>query len=347
MKWFWRGLALLVATIAGALLIFRVPDTDPAAMRAKYGGPPSQFVELADGRSVHLRDEGPRDAPVIVLLHGSNADLHTWQPWVEDLRGDYRVIRYDQRGHGLTGPAADGDYRRDAFIADVDLVADALGLERFVLGGNSMGGAIAMGYAMAHPERLAGLVLVDASGVPMDHRNEDAPATESEDDGGGGNFLFSLARLPGVNALVASITPRSLIEQSLSQSVSNQAVVTPAAVDRYWELLRYPGNRTATLDRFAIPREEYARADVARVTVPTLVMWGEEDALIPYTAAGWYMDALPNAELVHYPGIGHLPMEEAPARSVADLRAFLAKLPLGEPGQDSLGTGTQTLSGTR
>lgn len=346
MKWFWRSLALLVVAIAGAFLIFRVPDTDPEEMRAKYAGSPSQFVELADGSTVHLRDEGPRDAPVVMLLHGSNADLHTWQPWVENLRGDYRVIRYDQRGHGLTGPAADGDYRREAFIADVDLVVDALGLERFVLGGNSMGGAIAMGYAMAHPERLAGLVLVDASGVPMDHRNEGA--ADAGEDEGGGNILFTLARLPGVNALVASITPRSLVEQSLSQSVSNQAVVTPEAVDRYWELLRYPGNRTATLDRFAIPREEYAREDVARVAVPTLVMWGEEDALIPFSAAAWYQDALPDAELVHYPGIGHLPMEEAPERSVADLREFLAGLSLQESGQVAAGNGsTQTLDGTR
>ncbi|MBU2340634.1 MAG: alpha/beta hydrolase [Alphaproteobacteria bacterium] len=342
MKWVWRGFALLVVTIAGTFLIFRVPDSDPEAMRAKYGDPPSQFVQLGDGRSVHLRDEGPRDAPVIVLLHGSNADLHTWQPWAEDLRGDYRVIRYDQRGHGLTGPAPDGDYRREAFVADVERVAEALGLERFVLGGNSMGGAVAMGYAIAHPERLGGLVLVDASGVPMAHRSEDS----GDDEGGGGNLLFTLARLPGINALVASVTPRAMIEQSLSQSVSNQAVVTPEAVDRYWELLRYPGNRTATLDRFAIPREEYARADVARVAVPTLVMWGEEDALIPFSAAGWYADALPAAELVHYPGIGHLPMEEAPERSVADLRAFLARLPLGGTAQTVAAGGAARLSGT-
>lgn len=346
MKWLWRGLALLVVAIAGAFLIFRVPVTDPAEMRAKYGGPPSQFVELADGRSVHLRDEGPRDAPAIVLLHGSNADLHTWQPWVEDLREDYRVIRYDQRGHGLTGPAGDGDYRREAFVADVERVADALGLERFVLGGNSMGGAVAMGYAMAHPQRLDGLVLVDAGGVPMDHRDESA-ASEVNDEEAGGNLLFTLARLPGINALVASITPRSLIEQSLSQSVSNQAVVTPAAVDRYWELLRYPGNRAATLDRFALPREEYARANVARVAVPTLVMWGEEDALIPFSAAHWYSDALPKAELVHYPGIGHLPMEEAPERSAADLRAWLAERSLVGATQLAVDRTAPPLAGTR
>ncbi|MBU1605548.1 MAG: alpha/beta hydrolase [Alphaproteobacteria bacterium] len=318
MKWLWRGLALLIVVVAATFLVLRVPDTDPATMRAKYGGPPSQFVELADGSTVHLRDEGPRDAPAIVLLHGSNADLHTWQSWAEDLRGDYRVIRFDQRGHGLTGSALDGDYAREAFVADVDRVTDALGLERFVLAGNSMGGGIAMAYALAHPERLAGLVLVDASGAPVERE-------------GGGNIAFTLAQIPGVGALLSSILPRSLVEKSLRQSVSNEAVVTPEAVDRYWELARYPGNRAATAERFANRAPDFTAEQIEQAAVPTLVMWGEEDALIPYAAAGWYREHLPNATLAAYPGIGHLPMEEAAGRSVADLRAWLADRELAKP----------------
>jgi pimeloyl-ACP methyl ester carboxylesterase len=101
------------------------------------------------------------------------------------------------------------------------------------------------------------------------------------------------------------------------------------------------------LDRFALPREEYARADVARVAVPTLVMWGEEDALIPFSAAHWYSDALPNAELVHYPGIGHLPMEEAPERSAADLRAWLAERSLVGATQLAVDRTVPPLAGTR
>ena len=126
----------------------------------------------------------------IVLLHGSNADLKTWQPWAENLREDFRVIRYDQRGHGLTGPAPDGGYSRDAFVDDLDLIADALDLDRFVLAGNSMGGSIAMGYAIEHPERLAGLVLVNASGAPI--RRE-----------GGGNLAFTLAAMLGVGTALS------------------------------------------------------------------------------------------------------------------------------------------------
>ena len=313
MKRLLKVFGVLLAVLAVAFVLLRVPDTDSQAMWAKYGAAPSQKLALADGRTVHIRDEGPRDAPVIVLLHGSNADLHTWQPWVDRLKADYRVIRFDQRGHGLTGPAPDSDYRVDAFVADVDAVADRLELERFVLAGNSMGGGIAMAYAMQHPERLAGLVLVDAGGADIQRK-------------GSGNLLFTLAAIPVVNTLMAQITPRSLVERSFSQSVANQAIVTPAVIDRYWELARYPGNREATLARFAQPRTPFTAQQVSAVQVPTLVMWGKEDSLIPYAAAGWYMDHLPNATLVAYDGIGHVPMEEAPDRSAADLRAFMQRL---------------------
>lgn len=313
MKRLLKVLGAILAVLAVAFLLVRVPDTEPDAMWAKYGVAPSQKLALADGRVVHLRDEGPKDAPAIVLLHGSNADLHTWQPWVDRLKADYRVIRFDQRGHGLTGPAPDNDYALEAFVADVDAVADMLGLEQFVLAGNSMGGGIAMAYAMQHPDRLKGLVLVDAGGADIERK-------------GGGNLLFTLAAIPGINKLMAQITPRSLVEKSLSQSVANQAIVTPEAIDRYWELARYPGNRTATLTRFGQARTAFTPEQVSAVQVPTLVMWGEEDSLIPFEAAGWYMEHLPNAKLAAYEGIGHIPMEEHPDQSAADLRAFVEGL---------------------
>ncbi len=307
----------VVATLAIiAFLVFRTPDTDPEEMRAKYGVAPSQFVELDDGLTVHLRDEGPRDAPAIVLLHGSSSDLHTWEAWAERLRGEYRVIRYDQIGHGLTGPALDANYELASFVEMVDQVADTLKLERFVLAGNSMGGWISAGYALEHPERLAGLVLVDASGAPIRREN------------GGGNIGFTIAATPVLNTLITQITPRSLVKRSYEQSVSNRAIVTEETVDRYWELLRYPGNRRATVDRFNTPRVVYSKEVMGNLSVPTLLMWGEEDALVPLEAARWYADVLPQATLISYPGIGHLPMEEAPDRSVADLRDWLDELPL-------------------
>lgn len=318
MKALAKILGVIAVLLVAAFLFLRVPDTDKAEMRAKYGTAPSQFVTLANGQEVHLRDEGPKDAPAIVLLHGSNADLSTWQPWTEALRGDYRVIRFDQIGHGLTGAAKDEDYRPDRFVESVNLVADKLGLRKFVLAGNSMGGGIAMAYAMAHPGRLSGLVLVDAGGAPIKLE-------------GGGNLAFTLARNPVLGPVLSQMLPRSVIEKSLKQSVSNQSIVTDAMVDRYFDMARYPGNRAATRARFSMPYRTFAAADVARVQVPTLVMWGEDDALIPYEAAGWYMQNLPRATLANYRGIGHLPQEEAAERSVTDLRKWLASTLAPQP----------------
>jgi pimeloyl-ACP methyl ester carboxylesterase len=321
MKWLGRGLVALLALLVVLFLIFRTPDTDRAEMRAKYGGPPSQFVAIGDGVRVHLRDEGPRDAPAIMLLHGSNADLHTWQPWVDALKRKYRVIRFDQVGHGLTGPDPADDYSRANYVADIREVADALGLKRFVLAGNSMGGKHALAFAFAHPERLTGLVLVDASGTPMLDL-----AKEQRRDRGSGNIGFAIARMPGINRLVEQVTPRFLIKQSLEQSVSVKSVASEAAVDRYWELLRYPGNRRATLRRFSLTYDPLTEAEIAGVKTPTLILWGEEDRLIPVAAGRWLDKVMPNSTLVVYPGIGHLPHEEAPAATLGDLEPWLARL---------------------
>jgi pimeloyl-ACP methyl ester carboxylesterase len=321
MKWLWRGLLAIIGLLVIAFLIFRTPDTDAAAMRAKYGGPPSQFVDIGGGVTVHLRDEGPKDAPAILLLHGSNADLHTWEPWAAALKDRYRVIRFDQVGHGLTGPDPKHDYSRANYVADVLAVADKLGLKTFILGGSSMGGKHALAFAVAHPHRVAGLVLVDASGGPKLEDKADA----SRKDSGGGNIGFTIAQTPGINLLVEQVTPRSLIAQSLEQSVSVKSVASEAAIDRYWELLRYPGNRRATLKRFGYPYEPLSKGEIAAITAPMLILWGEEDRLIPLAAGQWLAATLPNAALKTYPNIGHLPQEEAAQATLADLQPWLAK----------------------
>lgn len=319
-KWILRGVLAAVGVLVIAFLVLRTPDTDAADMRAKYGAAPSQFVDIGGGVTVHLRDEGPKDAPAIMLLHGSNADLHTWEPWVEALKGQYRVIRFDQVGHGLTGPDPQEDYSTANYVADIGAVADKLGLERFIIGGNSMGGKHALGFAIAHPERLTGLVLVDGSGGPM----LKLASEQKPDKKDSGNIGFTIARMPGINRIAEQITPRFLIQQSLEQSVSVKAIVTEAMIDRYWELLRYPGNRRATLKRFSQPYDPLTEAEIAGVTVPTLILWGEEDRVIPVEAGRWLEKTIPGSTLVAYPGIGHLPQEEAPAATLGDLLPWLA-----------------------
>jgi pimeloyl-ACP methyl ester carboxylesterase len=308
----WIGGLLLVALLAGFALGY-APDTDPAAMRAKYASPASQFVDIGGGVTMHVRDEGKRDGPVLVLLHGSNASLHTWEPWVARLKDKYRIISVDQIGHGLTGPNPTGQYDGAAFVGTLNALLTKLGVTRFALAGNSMGGYVAWEYALAHPGQLTHLILVDAGGPP-DDPDKDLP------------IGFRIMRIEGVNRLADYVTPRAIFEKSFAQSVSNQAIVTPAAIDRYWELNRYPGNREATRLRFAgYGGRDTNTARLGEIKVPTLIMWGAEDKLIPASGADWFAGKIPGSIKLVYPGIGHIPMEEAPDRSAADVDAFLSK----------------------
>ncbi len=312
-----RLLKYLFGLLAVALMALFVwgyaPDTDPAAMKAKYANAASQFVDLGGGLTMHVRDEGKRDGPVLVLLHGSNASLHTWQPWVDRLKARYRIIRLDQIGHGLTGPNPTGQYDSDAFVSTLDALMVKLKIGRFALAGNSMGGFVAWEYALAHPDKLTHLVLIDSSGPPEDP-NKQLP------------IGFRIARTPGLNQLALVITPRSLFEKSMHQSVSNQAIVTPEAIDRYWELNRYPGNRKATGQRFAAYSGRTRDiGKVSTIKTPTLILWGAEDKLIPVSSADWFAARIAGSIKIVYPGIGHIPMEEAPDQTVADLDAFLSK----------------------
>jgi pimeloyl-ACP methyl ester carboxylesterase len=316
------GVLLGLAAALGILfLILRTPDTDAEAMRAKYGGPASQFLEVSPGFVVHVRDQGPRNAPALLLLHGSNASLHTWEPWVARVSDRYRVITLDLQGHGLTGPHPERCYSPDCMAATVEAVREALAVERMVIGGNSMGGRVAMTYAVQHPERVRALVLVNSAGAPPAEGAE-APARRRPAG-------FAIARVPLLRDLAAVITPRALIERGLAGTVVvKDPAASPEAVDRYWELLRYPGNRKATLERFATPTPRLGALELkALEPIPALILWGADDPLFPEAAARRFAGALPGARLALLPGVGHIPQEEAPNESADALLRFLADLP--------------------
>lgn len=309
-KW---ALALVATGLFVLFLVGAQRDLDPADLQAKYANSASQFIDVGGGLLIHARDEGRGDGPILVLLHGSNASLQTWEPWVKRLGAKYRVISLDQIGHGLTGPNPSDDYSPTAFVDTLDKALAKIGVEQFVLAGNSMGGAVAWNYALAHPEKVQGLILVDAAGAP-EAGSKSLP------------IGFRIAQMPGVNRIAQVITPRRLVERSLYQSLSNTRIIDDAMIDRYWELLLYPGNRRATLLRFGTKRTPADPAALGTLAMPVLILWGAEDKLIPVASAHWFAKALPQAKLVIYPGIGHAPMEEAADRSAADVDAFLSGL---------------------
>jgi pimeloyl-ACP methyl ester carboxylesterase len=194
----------LVALGALAIGVFGDRDIPPEVLVRRYAGPESRFIELDSGTVAHVRDQGNPGGEAPVLVHGSNASLHTWEPWVAILGDEFRVISLDLPGHGLTGRTVEGDYAIDAMAAFVDEVTRELGVERFRL---------------------------------------------------------------------------------------------PVETERVRELPRIPN--------------------------PTLILWGEEDRLIPVADAHRFASAIPDSTLRIYAGVGHIPMEEAPARSAADVRAFI------------------------
>ena len=159
MKSIWiRSLLLL---LAGALFFAAVgivmtwaPDVPVDELKARWARPPSRFIAV-NGMQVHLRDEGPHDDPApIVLLHGTSASLHTWDGWAQALREKRRVIRFDLPGFALTGPNPDNDYSIDAYVRFVKAVMDELGVQRFVIAGNSLGGQVAWAATAALPDRV-------------------------------------------------------------------------------------------------------------------------------------------------------------------------------------------------
>lgn len=308
--------ALPLIALAALFLLLRTPDTVPEEMLAKHANEASRFADDANGLRVHYRDQGNPDGVPVILIHGTAASLHTWEPLVEHLGDEYRVITYTQPGHGLTGPHPRDDYSFAGMAEALDLVTEELGLERFVLGGNSMGGWVAWRYALAHPERVDALILFDAAGAPL-REGEEAPPS---------NLAFRLTRNPVGRLLLKHVTPRSLVEKSLRQSVSASSVIDDETVDRYWELLRLPGNRRAAALRALVDREPEKFEDIGEITAPTLIVWGAEDQLIYASAAQTFAGSLPNAEAVVYDGVGHIPMKEAPDRSAQDIDAFLDRV---------------------
>lgn len=306
------NLSRLAAVVLAALWLAGclAPDIPYSQLEAKYANAASRYMELGGGLRVHYRDEGPKDAPSVVLVHGFAASLHAWEPWAQRLKGDYRVVTLDLPGHGLTRAPADYRTSSSANVALVDEVTRRLGVERFVLVGNSMGGAVAWSYALAHPERLQGLVLVNAAGWPSAARADRGPA------------VFKLLGNPAGRVLLRNIDPGLLAARGLRQAYLDERLVTEALVDRYVELARAPGHRALLTNRSA-DRSAVSVDAFTQIRTPTLVMVGLQDKVIPPESSGGFARKIPGAQLVTYPQGGHVPMEQLPDESARDVRAFL------------------------
>ena len=311
--WLLRLFGLLLMATAVAVALSRAPDRPVESLVARWAPPPSDFVEVK-GQLVHLRDEGPRGDPVpVVLLHGTGASLHTWDGWVAALKPHRRVIRFDLPGFGLTGPFAGryarDDYRGDTYARFVLDMLDALRVPRAVVGGNSLGGEVAWRVATLAPDRVERVILVDATGYRFEP--DSVP------------LGFRIARVPLLNRIAEHLLPRALVAASVASVYGDPTRVTEPLVDRYFELTLREGNRRALGLRLQQldPGDDAAR--LKALAVPTLVLWGGRDRLVPRTNADRFVADIRGARLVTFPELGHVPQEEDALRTVQPVLEFL------------------------
>ena len=313
-SWLLRLAGVLIFVAAIGFGATKAPDRPLETLVARWAPPPSEFIDL-NGQLVHLRDVGPRDDPQpVVLIHGTSSSLHTWEGWVSALAKEHRVITFDLPGFGLTGPSAAGDYSDAAYIAFVGALFDRLKLTRVTLGGNSLGGEIAWEFAASQPARVGALILVDAAGYAF------TPISIP--------LGFRIARLPVLGQISRFVLPRSMVEKSVINVYGDPSKVTPELVDRYYEMTLREGNRAALLQRLAqLNAGEYA-VQLAGLQMPTLILWGGLDRLIPPDNGDAFARDIKGSQLLLFPSLGHVPQEEDPATTVQPVQAFLKSLHL-------------------
>lgn len=303
---------IVIALAIGATSACATREIPIATLAAEYALPASQNFEPSPGVRVHYTDEGNRNGRTLILVHGFAASVHAWRPWIERLKPDYRLVAIDLPGHGLT-QTPDG-YRStlEGNVAFIDALATKIGVSSFVLAGNSMGGAVSVAYAKAHPEKLDALVLVDAAGWP--------------DDKSGPPGFAALFNNPVGRWFIKLFDPRLFATGGLKSAYHDEALVTEALVNRYVDLAMAEGHRDVLLTQRTQPVPLWTPVDFHAIRVPTLVMAGEDDELIPSENSRAIAAAIPGAKLILYPDAGHLPMEQIPDTTTRDLRAFLAAL---------------------
>jgi pimeloyl-ACP methyl ester carboxylesterase len=265
---------------------------------------------------VHYRDYAPsggRSNTTLVLLHGGSLSLFSWDPWVLRLRASMRIITVDLPGHGLTGATPGRDYSPAAMEKFVDAFTQTLGLSQpFVLAGHSSGGHVAWRFALAHPQRLAGLVLIAPGGI--------------SDPGGPQGRAIQMVRAPGGAWLFRTLFTRERMASSMKAVVFDPSLITPEVAGRAWELNNRQGTFEATVARMR--GESFDPAMVARlkeIRLPVLLLWGRQDTVFPLSQADVFRNAIPSAKLVVYDHCGHWPSEEVPDQSAAEVLSFISE----------------------
>jgi len=299
-----RLAVVLVAILIGAGFIGRdwlgIPDLPVNVLKSRYGRG-SRTLQVM-GAPVRVEESGAGEP--LLLLHGFASSADTWDGWIARLGGRHRVIAIDVPPFAITGPLPGMTMNAETLQAFMDALVRRLGLTRFSLAGNSLGGYVAWNYARRHPEKVDRLVLIDSAGYP-----HEPP------------LAVWLMQMPLMRDLSGHFSPRPIVAASVRDVYGHPEQVTDVLIQRYQDLLRREGSRPAVTD--LISSLKFDGSGVKEVRVPTLILWGAKDRWIPPAHAALFHRDIAGSRVILYSDLGHVPMEEDPARTADDVARFL------------------------
>jgi pimeloyl-ACP methyl ester carboxylesterase len=245
--------------------------------------------------------------PVAIQISHAGRKASSASPW----KGG-QLLDAAHEGWQVVAPSAAPHLSTETLPTELD----AAGLKRFVIAGSSLGGQAAWRYALRRPDRISGLILIDATGYPQNLSTTTAVALQ-------------LASMPVISELMRWAPIEGAVGRSLKDVYVDDSLVTPELVSRYSDLMRRPGNRVALGDRARNAPPSTGWEQLRQLKVPTLIMWGAQDTWVPLSMGERFKQDIADSELIVYPNLGHLPMEEDPMTTARDAMAFLRRRVLG------------------
>lgn len=310
--------ALAGLVLAGALAAPSAAETpnvhtDRAAVVARWAAAPSRFVTV-DGVPIHVREEGRKGAPVVVLLHGSIVNLHEWDLVVPLLTRDYRVVRFDWPPYGLSGPDPKGVYTTPRAAELMDGLMRKLGHDRFALVSTSNGANVALEYNRAYPGHVTAMAF---SILPLERPSQTRKI---------GTRMMEL--VAEQKAKTPQWRSHAYFREVLKDTTPPGFEPQDWMVDSIFDADNLPGayvNQAALLAaNVELFKTDIVKRETEAVTVPVLLQWCTYDTVISQSAAE-SRARFPNAQVdyIEYPTLGHFPMWENPKLFTRDLKAFL------------------------
>jgi pimeloyl-ACP methyl ester carboxylesterase len=308
-RWIASAAALLVTAIALSGCGSGLTEFSRATQAAST----HDYVEVGDP-PVRLAVNDTGQGKPVVFIHGLGTSSYTWHRIAPALATSHRVITIDLKGFGASDKPLEGPY---TVRAQADLVREVMarkGLSDVTLVGHSYGGGISLLLALDEangiPSRISRMVLLDSIAYP-----QDTP------------LFFDLIQLPVIGDLSVEVIPPDLqIEQALRLAYEQESAVTPEAIAQYSAPLYTAGGKHAVIEtvRNIVPKDvETIARQYPSIRVPTLIVWCDQDRVVPLSLGRQLAENMPRAQLRIIRGCGHAPQEEKPAETLKVIKAHL------------------------